>query len=494
MAKAKKEKTQKSEVSLTKKVWNMANVLSSAGVGFTDYITQLTYILFLKMDNEREEIIGIPSTLPEGCRWNDLIKDKNGKEIIGEDLINKYEKILDTLKNKDGLVGAIFTKATNKISQASKLETLIDMVGAENWYLTEGDLKGAIYEEILERNGSDSKSGAGQYFTPRSLIQAMVDVVDPQVTETVADPACGTGGFLLAAFEHMKKQTNDQKKLTDLKTNKLSGADITPLVVTLASMNLYLHDIGSETTPIKCMDSLEKQPEHLVDVILANPPFGERPEGASDISAMRDDLIVATKNNQLNFLQHMMKMLKPKGRAGIVVPDNVLFEDGAGEKIRKELLANYNLHTILRLPTGIFYKPGVKTNVLFFENGSPTKEIWYYDYRIGIHHTLKKDRMTRENLQDFVDCYCSGHMQDRKETWSEEENPNGRWRKFKVEDILARDKTSLDIKWIKDDEEILPLDELLKEIDQSQAEISKATAILKDLLKDVKDDIEESAE
>ena len=233
-----KAKIQKSELSLTKKVWNMANVLSSAGVGFTDYITQLTYILFLKMDNEREEIIGIPSTLPEGCRWNDLIKDKNGKEIIGEDLINKYEKILDTLKNKDGLVGAIFTKATNKIAQASKLETLIDMVGAENWYLTEGDLKGAIYEEILERNGSDSKSGAGQYFTPRSLIQAMVDVVDPQVTETVADPACGTGGFLLAAFEHMKKQTNDQKKLTDLKTNKLSGADITPLVVTLASMNL----------------------------------------------------------------------------------------------------------------------------------------------------------------------------------------------------------------------------------------------------------------
>ena len=494
MAKTKKEKTQKSEVGLTKKVWNMANVLSSAGVGFTDYITQLTYILFLKMDNEREEIIGIPSTLPEGCRWNDLIKDKNGKEIIGEDLINKYEKILDTLKNKDGLVGAIFTKATNKISQASKLETLIDMVGAENWYLTEGDLKGAIYEEILERNGSDSKSGAGQYFTPRSLIQAMVDVVDPQVTETVADPACGTGGFLLAAFEHMKKQTNDQKKLTDLKTNKLSGADITPLVVTLASMNLYLHDIGSETTPIKCMDSLEKQPEHLVDVILANPPFGERPEGASDISAMRDDLIVATKNNQLNFLQHMMKMLKPKGRAGIVVPDNVLFEDGAGEKIRKELLANYNLHTILRLPSGIFYANSVKANVLFFENGSPTKEVWFYDYRIGIHHTLKRNKMTRENLQDFVDCYCSSHMQDRKETWSEEENPNGRWRKFKVEDILARDKTSLDIKWIKDDEEILPLDELLKGIDQSQAEISKATAILKDLLKDVKDDIEEAAE
>ena len=286
----------------------------------------------------------------------------------------------------------------------------------------------------------------------------------------------------------MKKQTNDQKKLTDLKTKKLSGADITPLVVTLASMNLYLHDIGTDTTPIKCMDSLEKEPEHLVDVILANPPFGERPEGASDISAMRDDLIVSTKNNQLNFLQHMMKMLKPKGRAGVVVPDNVLFEDGAGEKIRKELLKNYNLHTILRLPSGIFYANGVKANVLFFENGNPTKEVWFYDYRIGIHHTLKRNKMTREHLQDFVDCYCIGRMQDRKETWSEE-NPNGRWRKFPVEEILARDKTSLDIKWIKDEEEILPLPELLKGIDQAQAEISKATAVLKDLLKDVKDDI-----
>ncbi len=472
----------KPEQTLTKKVWNMADVLAAAGVGFTDYIIQLTYLLFLKMDSEKESY-GLGSALPEGSKWKDIV------ELDGPDQLAKYEKILETLQAKDGLIGAIFTEAQNKITKPALLKKLIGMIDEENWFSMDGDLKGAIYESILEKNGQDKKSGAGQYFTPRPLISAMVDVIQPKITETVADPACGTGGFLLAAFEHMKKQTNDQKKLTDLKTNKLSGADITPLVVTLASMNLYLHDIGSETTPIKCMDSLEKQPEHLVDVILANPPFGERPEGASDISAMRDDLIVATKNNQLNFLQHMMKMLKPKGRAGVVVPDNVLFEDGAGEKIRKELLANYNLHTILRLPSGIFYANGVKANVLFFENGSPTKEIWFYDYRIGIHHTLKRNQMTREHLQDFVDCYCSGHLQDRKETWSEEENPNGRWRKYSVEDILARDKTSLDIKWIKDDEEILPLDELLKGIDESQAEISKATAILKDLLKDVKDDI-----
>lgn len=489
MAKTKKTAvpSAKHEISLTKKVWNMADVLSSAGIAFTDYITQLTYLLFLKMDDERENLIGLPSTLPEGCRWQNLLYDKNGKQRIGTDLTDTYERILSELQGMDGLIGAIFTHASNKISSPEKLGKLIAMIGSENWYCIEGDLKGAIYEEILERNGSDSKSGAGQYFTPRALISAMVDVIDPKVTESVADPACGTGGFLLAAFEHMKTQTNDQRKLTDLRTKKLSGADITPLVVTLASMNLYLHDVGAQKTPVRCMDSLEKQPEHLVDVVLANPPFGERPAGASDISAMRDDLIVSTKNNQLNFLQHIMKMLKPSGRAAVIVPDNVLFEDGAGEKIRKALLSNYNLHTVLRLPSGIFYANGVKANVLFFENGGPTEDVWFYDYRIGIHHTLKQKPMTRADLQDFVECYCCGHLEDRRETWSPE-NPNGRWRRYTAREILERDKTSLDIKWIKDDEEIPPLRELLQDIDRSQEEISRAAAQLRQLLAGIDDD------
>ena len=227
-----KKNSVKSEASLTKKVWNMADVLSSAGIGFTDYITQLTYLLFLKMDDERENLIGLPSTLPEGCRWQDVLFDKNGTERIGTDLTEKYESVLTDLQVKDGLIGAIFSGASNKITSPEKLGKLIAMIGSENWYCTEGDLKGAIYEEILERNGSDSKSGAGQYFTPRALISAMVDVIDPQVTETVSDPACGTGGFLLAAFEHMKKQTNDQGKLTDLKTKKLScHKDFSPIVL-----------------------------------------------------------------------------------------------------------------------------------------------------------------------------------------------------------------------------------------------------------------------
>lgn len=472
--------------SLTKKVWNLATTLAGQGIGFTDYITQLTYLLFLKMDDENVQTFGEDSAIPDGYRWGDLIS------LDGLDLVKQYEATLEELSKQDNLIGTIYTKAQNKIDKPVYLKKVISLVDGEKWLGMSYDVKGAIYEDILEKNGQDAKSGAGQYFTPRSLIQAMVDVTRPKIGESICDPACGTGGFLLAAYDYMKQQTVDQQKIKELKEDTFTGYDITSSVVTLASMNMYLHGIGIKNSPIICQDSLEKTPDKLVDIVLANPPFGTRAAGSVELN--RPDFYVDTSNNQLNFLQHIMVMLKGGGRAAVVLPDNVLFEDGDGKIIRNELLKNFDLHTILRLPTGIFYKPGVKTNVLFFENGSPTKEIWYYDYRIGIHHTLKKDRMTRENLQDFVDCYCSGHMQDRKETWSEEENPNGRWRKFKVEDILARDKTSLDIKWIKDDEEILPLDELLKGIDQSQAEISKATAILKDLLKDIKDDIAEDAE
>lgn len=411
----------KSESSLTKKVWNMADVLAGAGVGFTDYIIQLTYLLFLKMDDEKESF-GLGSALPEDNKWKDLIGLK------GTDLSNKYEKILANLSEKDGLIGAIFTEAQNKINKPALLQKLIGMIDEDSWFSMDGDLKGAIYEIILEKNGQDKKSGAGQYFTPRPLIQAMVDVTKPKITETVCDPACGTGGFLLAAYDYMKPQSNDMQKIKFLQTEALSGNDITPLVVTLASMNLYLHDISPDTTPIKCADSLEKEPEKLVDVILANPPFGDRASGSVDISTLRTDLIVTTNNNQLNFLQHMMLSLKRGGRAAIVLPDNVLFADGAGQKLRKELLTNYNLHTVLRLPTGIFYANGVKSNVIFFTKGEPTKDIWYYDYRTGIKHTLVTNPLKRSNLDDFVECYCADDLSKRKETWSEE-TPDGRWRK-----------------------------------------------------------------
>ena len=471
----------KPEQALTKKVWNMADVLAAAGIGFTDYIIQLTYLLFLKMDFEKESY-GLGSALPDGSKWKDIV------QLDGPDQLAKYEKILQVLQATDGLIGAIFTEAQNKITKPALLKKLIGMIDEENWFSMDGDLKGAIYESILEKNGQDKKSGAGQYFTPRPLINAMVDVVQPKITETVADPACGTGGFLLAAYDYMRKQSDEQSKVEFLQTKALRGNDITPLVVTLASMNLYLHDIGAGTTPIKCVDSLEHEPERLVDVLLANPPFGARPAGSVDISTMRPDLIVRTSNNQLNFLQHMMVMLKDGGRAGIVLPDNVLFADGAGEILRKKLLKDFNLHTILRLPTGIFYANGVKANVLFFEKGSPTQETWYYDYRTGIKHTLATKPLKRSDLEDFVNCYCAGHVEDRKETWSPE-NPNGRWRKYHVDELLARDKTSLDISWIKDGSDTVDcsLAELIQTIQEKSANIAAAVTELSKLIEGIEE-------
>lgn len=465
---------QKSEATLVKKVWDIANVLAAAGVGFTDYITQLTYILFLKMDAEKEEL-GLGSSIPEGYKWKDIA------ELNGDDLIEKYEDVLKELSKDDGLIGTIFTKASNKINSPVHLAKVLQMVGNENWYMMEGDFKGAIYESILEKNGQDKKSGAGQYFTPRSLIKAMVEVTDPKITETVADPACGTGGFLLAAYEHMKPQSREIAKQNFLKNNALFGADNTALVVTLASMNLYLHDIGTEKSPIICQDSLLDTSEKMFDVILANPPFGTRPQGSVAVDSARPEFI-KTSDNQVNFLQHIMSIVKTGGRVAVVLPDNVLTDGNATAKVREKLLADFNLHTILRLPTGIFYAGGVKTNVLFFEKGSKTKDIWVYDYRTGVKHTMATKPMTRADLDDFVNCYCSGHLEDRKETYSEK-NPNGRWRKYSEEEVYSRDQLKLDFKWMdlteRDDRTI---NELLDEMQDKAAAICDAVSKLQELL------------
>ena len=465
---------QKSEATLVKKVWDIANVLAAAGVGFTDYITQLTYILFLKMDAEKEEL-GLGSSIPDGYKWKDIV------ELNGDDLIDKYEEVLKELSKDDGLIGTIFTKASNKINSPVHLAKVFQMVGNENWYMMEGDFKGAIYESILEKNGQDKKSGAGQYFTPRALIKAMVDVIDPNITETVADPACGTGGFLLAAFDHMKPQSRDLSKQNFLKNHALFGADNTALVVTLASMNLYLHDIGTEKSPIVCQDSLLDTSDRMFDVILANPPFGTRPQGSVAVDSARPEFI-KTSDNQVNFLQHIMSIVKTGGRVAVVLPDNVLTDGNATTKVREKLLADFNLHTILRLPTGIFYAGGVKTNVLFFEKGEKTRDIWVYDYRIGIKHTKTTKPMTRADLDDFVNCYCSGHLEDRKETYSEE-NPNGRWRKFSKEEVYSRDQLKLDFKWIdlteKDDRTIT---ELLSEMQGKATAIGDAVSKLQEIL------------
>lgn len=465
---------QKSKATLVKKVWDIANVLAAAGVGFTDYITQLTYILFLKMDAEKEEL-GLGSSIPEGYKWKDIA------ELNGDDLIDKYEDVLKELSKDEGLIGTIFTKASNKINSPVHLAKVLQMVGNENWYMMEGDFKGAIYESILEKNGQDKKSGAGQYFTPRALIKAMVEVTDPKITETVADPACGTGGFLLAAYEHMKPQSREIAKQNFLKSTALFGADNTALVVTLASMNLYLHDIGTEKSPIICQDSLLDTSEKMFDVILANPPFGTRPQGSVAVDRARPEFI-KTSDNQVNFLQHIMSIVKTGGRVAVVLPDNVLTDGNATAKVRKKLLADFNLHTILRLPTGIFYAGGVKTNVLFFEKGSKTKDIWVYDYRTGVKHTMATKPMTRADLDDFVNCFCSGHLEDRKETYSAE-NPNGRWRKYSEKEVYSRDQLKLDFKWMnlaeKDDRTI---NELLGEMQDKAAAISDAVSKLQEIL------------
>lgn len=465
------------EQQLIKKVDGIANVLSAAGIGYTDYLTQLTYILFLKMDAEKEEF-GLGSKIPEGYKWKDFCN------LSGEDLVEKYEEILKELSKQTGVIGTIFTKAVNKIDRPVHLEKVIQMVKGENWYMMEGDLKGALYESILEKNGLDKKSGAGQYFTPRPLIQAIVDCVNPKIGETVADPACGTGGFLLSAYEHMKNQSHEIAKQKFLKNNTFFGADNTSLVVTMASMNLYLHDIGVDNSPIVCQDSLIDKSDRMFDVILANPPFGTRPQGSVDVSSNRPEF-EKTSDNQVNFLQHIMSIVKTGGRVGIVLPDSVLTDTGATARVRRKLLDEYNLHTILKLPTGIFYAQGVKTNVLFFEKGTPTKEIWTYDYRTGIKHTLVQNPLKRSNLDEFVNLYKEP---TRKETYSEN-NPNGRWKRTTIEQINKDESLNLSFKWITDEEDDdKTIGEYLTEMETISADLASSVAKLKDLLEGVYDD------
>lgn len=468
------------ESALLKKVDGIANVMSSAGVGATDYLIQLTYILFLKMDSEKEEL-GLGSKIPDGYKWKDFC------DLSGEDLIDKYEEILRELSKQDGIIGTIFTKAANKIDRPSYLKKVIDMVAEQNWYMMDGDFKGALYESILEKNGLDRKSGAGQYFTPRPLIKAIVDCVDPKITETVADPACGTAGFLLSAYEHMKRQSHEIAKQEFLKNHAFFGADNTSLIVTMASMNLYLHDIGVDTSPIVYQDSLIDKSDKMFDVILANPPFGTRPQGSADVSSNRPEF-EKTSDNQVNFLQHIMSIVKTGGRVGVVLPDSVLTDANATARVRRKLLDDFNLHTILKLPTGIFYAQGVKTNVLFFEKGKKTKNVWIYDYRTGIKHTLVQNPLKREDLNEFVDLFCVGHIEDRKETYSED-NPDGRWRKYSIEEINKDENLDLGFKWIKDEEDDdRTVGDYLKEIESVSTSLNDSVINLRKHLKGVEND------
>ena len=444
------------------KVWSFCNTLRDDGVGYGDYLEQLTYLLFLKMAYEfSKPPYNRKLPIPKNYNWESL----NDKKGAGLEL--HYAALLRELSQEKGILGQIFTKSQNKIQDPAKLYKLIRMIDDEQWSTMGADVKGQIYEGLLEKNAEDTKSGAGQYFTPRALIKAMVECVQPQPNKTIADPACGTGGFFLAAYDYIAKQNLDKEQKQFLKYKTFFGNEIVASTRRLALMNMFLHNIGDIDAEnfISPADALVADSGLRVDYVLANPPFGKKSsmtftneegeQDSEDLTYNRQDFWITTSNKQLNFVQHIRTMLKETGVAAVVVPDNVLFEGGAGETARKKLMEVTDLHTILRLPTGIFYKPGVKANVIFFDNkkGSKdpwTKEIWIYDFRTNIHFTLKKNPLKLEDLRDFITCYNPNNRHKRKETFNTKTNPEGRWRKFSYNEIIARDKTSLDITWIKD--------------------------------------------
>lgn len=409
---------------LVNKVWNYAHVLRDDGVSYGDYIEQVTCLLFLKMDDEREKLLGEGSHIPAKYRWSTL----RAKE--GDELETQYRRILEELGKKTGLLGTIYRKAQNKIQDPAKLKKIVGMIDEETWLGLDVDVKGAIYEGLLERNAAEVKSGAGQYFTPRPLIDAVIRVMrpDPRRHKHICDPACGTGGFLLAAYEFMKRQTQDREVQRRLREKTLDGVDIVDGVVRLCAMNLYLHGIGGAESAARQGDALVADPGKRFEMVLTNPPFGKKSsytvvgedgdiERESQIYE-RSDFVATTSNKQLNFLQHVMTILDVEGTAAIVLPDNVLFEGGAGEKVRRRLLKSFDFHTLLRLPTGIFYRPGVNANLLFFDrrpaSTTPwTRKLWIYDFRTNQNFTLKERPLKPEDLEDFVACYNADNRHKR---------------------------------------------------------------------------------
>ncbi len=459
---------------LVAKIWSFCDTLRDDGLGYGDYLEQLTFLLFLKMADENKS----QYNLPKGCNWQTI--------LTSDQIIEDYEKLLKALSKAGGMLSKIFAGAQNKIHDSAKLKRLIKLINGENWTNQDVDIKGEIYESLLQKNAENS--GAGQYFTPRSVISAMITCIDPKPMETIADPSCGTGGFFLGALNHLNEKQLSKKEANFLKFKAFHGWEIEKSTARLCLMNLFLHGVGDlkETPDIQVTDSLKRGAEgevlenEKVSIVLANPPFGvsssdtpttDLQQSNKEGYYLRKDFWIATSNKQLAFLQHIVAMLNTNGRAAVVLPDNVLFEGGAGEIIRRKLLEETNLHTILRLPTGIFYAQGVKANVLFFDKPqetvkSATKEVWYYDYRTNINHTPKKNPLKSTDLSEFVELYCPDDFTKRKENWSQE-NPEGRWRKYSTEELLSRDKTSLDIFWLRNDN-IVDLDNLPDPSDLAQ--------------------------
>jgi len=466
---------------LVDKLWSYCNVLRDDGVGTIEYTEQPTYLLFLKMAHEREHRPLRPERiLPRHCSWQLLL------DADGDELEVTYRHILETLSRQPGVLGTIFRKAQNRIQDPAKLKRLVvDLIDKENWSATGTDIKGDAYEELLSRGAEDIKSGAGQYFTPRALIQAMVDCVDPTVEDTVTDPAAGTGGFLLAAHEHVARdaQTLTPAQREHLRDDFIHGVELVDGTARLAAMNLILHGIGTPSgrSLIEVRDSLIAAPSQRWSVVLSNPPFGRKSsltmvgadgrEVREDREIERQDFVTTTSNKQLNFVQHIATILDINGRAAVVLPDNVLFEGGAGEVLRRRLLKDFDLHTMLRLPTGIFYAQGVKANVLFFDKRPAseqpwTEKLWVYDLRTNQHFTLKQNPLRRAHLDEFVACYALGRP--RPERVGSE-----RFKAYSYEELVARDKANLDLTWLRD--------ESLEDLDNLPAPEVIAREIVEDL-------------
>ena len=471
---------------IVSKLWNLCNVLRDDGVTYHQYVTELTYILFLKMAKET----GAESQIPEAYRWDNLTS-KSGIELK-----KFYKELLAHLGEEcTGRVREIYQGASTNIDEPKNLEKIITTIDGLDWFSAREEGLGNLYEGLLEKNANEKKSGAGQYFTPRVLIDVMTKLVKPQPGERCNDPVCGTFGFMISASQYVRSQTDDFFDL-DADTAKFekeeafTGCELVHDTHRLALMNAMLHDIEGKITLGDTLSSAGMSMKDY-DVVLTNPPFGTKKGGER---ATRDDFTFPTSNKQLNFLQHIYRSLKTNGkaRAAVVLPDNVLFADGDGERIRLDLMDKCNLHTILRLPTGIFYAQGVKTNVLFFTRGKTdkqnTKEVWIYDLRNDMPSFGKTNPLKSEHFDDFVECYADGDLSKRKETYSED-NPNGRWRKFTMEDILARDKTSLDITWMKADSgtDDYTLAELLDMIKEKSNNIAKAVTELEALIGEVEE-------
>ena len=471
---------------IVSKLWNLCNVLRDDGITYHQYVTELTYILFLKMAKET----GAESQIPEAYRWDNLTS-KSGIELK-----KFYKELLAHLgENCTGRVREIYQGASTNIDEPKNLEKIITTIDGLDWFSAREEGLGNLYEGLLEKNANEKKSGAGQYFTPRVLIDVMTKLVKPQPGERCNDPACGTFGFMISASQYVRSQTDDFFDLdADMakfeREEAFTGCELVHDTHRLALMNAMLHDIDGKIILGDTLSSVGMSMKDY-DVVLTNPPFGTKKGGER---ATRDDFTFPTSNKQLNFLQHIYRSLKTNGkaRAAVVLPDNVLFADGDGERIRLDLMDKCNLHTILRLPTGIFYAQGVKTNVLFFTRGKTdkhnTKEVWIYDLRNDMPSFGKTNPLKSEHFDDFVECYANGDLSKRKETYSEE-NPNGRWRKFTIEDILARDKTSLDITWMKADSgtDDYSLAELLDMIKEKSNNIAKAVAELEALIGEVEE-------